>query len=56
MKNHVYDMVETVYHPGMNKNVKSKQKYYMRNMIVTLLKTTLLSSDLIALLNSLQIK
>ena len=56
MKNHVYDMVEAVYHPGMNKYVESKQKYYMRNMIVTAMKTTLLSSDLIALLNSLQIK
>ena len=56
MKNHVYDMVEAVYHPDMNKHVESKQKYYMKNMIVNSMKTTLLSSDLIALLNSLQIK
>ena len=56
MKNHVYDMVEAVYHPGMNKYVESKQKYYMRNMIVIALKTMLLSSNLIGLLNSLRIK
>ena len=56
MKNHVYDMVEAVYHPGMNKYVESKQKYYMRNMIVIALKTMLLSSNLIGLLNWLRIK